>query len=457
MMSHLVPDRGSHSVTSRAGIRGVGSVAVRLSLVVGCAGAAAIWWSGTPVAVAAQPATLATSAGELTGLLAGVLICAQILLVARVPWFERAVGLDRLVGWHRTLGTSVLLLTLTHVALIVLGGQLADQKSVWAEFWSVTVPQPDVLTALIGTVALILVGASSARLARRRLSYEVWYWLHTSTYVAVFLTFGHQINAGAHLDGHGVLQLAWSALYLATAAAVVVCRVLVPLRAVLRHQVRVFAVVGETPNVTSIWLRGRYLDELNVRAGQFFLFRFLAPGHLGTAHPYSVSALPADNLMRVTVGALGDHSERLRRIRPGALVLMEGPFGTFTTDRAAAPAALLVAGGAGIGPIRALAHQLADEGRDVVVLHRAPSAAELPLHEELLHHDRIRFVPVLGHRRDLPSDPISPQALAALVPDLRRREVFLCGSPGLTDAVTLSLRTLGVPRRHIHHEELSLS
>lgn len=351
----------------------------------------------------------------------------------------------------------MLLLTLTHVVLIVLGGSLVDRQSVWSEFWSVTLPQPDVLTAVLGTGALFVVGISSARLARRWLSYEAWYWVHTTTYVAVFLTFGHQIHAGAHLAGRGWAQLAWTALYLATATAVIVYRMVLPLLAVLRHRVRVYAVVPETSSVTSVWLRGRHLDELAVQAGQFFLFRFLARGHLGTAHPYSVSQLPASGLMRITVGDLGDHSGRVRDIRPGTRVLLEGPFGTFTTRRAQGRKMLLVAGGAGIGPIRALADQLVAEGRDVVVLHRAPSVNELPLHRELVEHGAIRFVPVLGHRRDLPENPISPAALRSLVPDLRGREVFICGSPGLTAALTESLTALGVRRRHIHHEELSLS
>ena len=435
--------------------RRVSSVTVRGVLGLACVGAAGLWWTG--MAPVAGPASAVTALGELTGMLAGVLICAQILLVARVPWFEDAVGLDRLVAWHRTLGTSVLLLTLTHVALIVLGGSLADRQTVWSEFWSATLPQPDVLTAVLGTGALFLVGISSARLARRWLSYEVWYWVHTTTYAAVFLTFGHQIHAGAHFAGQGWAQLAWTALYLATATAVIVFRVFVPLLAVFRHRVQVYAVVPETSSVTSVWLRGRHLDELAVKAGQFFLFRFLARGHLGTAHPYSVSQLPENGLMRITVGDLGDHSGQVRDIRPGTRVLLEGPFGTFTTRRAQSRKMLLVAGGAGIGPIRALADQLVAEGRDVVVLHRAPSANDLPLHRELVEHGAIRFVPVLGHRRDLPGNPISPAALRSLVPDIRGREVFVCGSPGLTAAITESLTALGVRHRHIHHEELSLS
>lgn len=49
------------------------------------------------------PGGLATWAGRLTGLLAEVLALGMVLLAARVPWPEKAVGQDRLLRWHRWL------------------------------------------------------------------------------------------------------------------------------------------------------------------------------------------------------------------------------------------------------------------------------------------------------------------------------------------------------------------
>lgn len=434
-----------------------GSVLVRLLLVSSVLGVLLLWWVDTPPLRSLTPGPAMTAGGELTGMVAGVLICVQILLVARLPWLEHAIGLDRLVAWHRSLGASVLLLTVTHVLLIVVGGKVTDQVTLWSEFWSTTLPQPDVLTALIGTVVLVVAGVTGARMARRRLSYEVWYWLHTSTYVAVFLTFGHQINAGAHFVANPVNRVLWTVLYLATAAAVLTWRVLLPAAAVLRHRVRVEEVVVEATGVTSIWLRGHHLDELGTRAGQFFSFRFLARGHLATAHPYSVSALPYRNRMRITVGALGDHSSAMTDLKPGTHVFMQGPFGRFTANRAGGHKVLLLAGGVGIGPIRTLAHELHDQGRDVVVIHRGFAADQLPLSAELEGHSGIHFIPVVGRRSDLGYDPLSAQSLAWLVPDLEQREAFICGSPGLSETAIASLRSLGVPAHHIHHEELSMS
>ena len=43
-----------------------------------------------------------TSLGRLTGLIAADLLLIQVLLMARVPWIERAYGQDRLARWHRS-------------------------------------------------------------------------------------------------------------------------------------------------------------------------------------------------------------------------------------------------------------------------------------------------------------------------------------------------------------------
>jgi len=69
-----------------------------------------------------------------------------------------------------------------------------------------------VVLALVGTVALLLVGLASLRRLRRRISYERWHFLHLLTYLAVALAFAHQL-AGSDLAGRRFVQIAWSLLY----------------------------------------------------------------------------------------------------------------------------------------------------------------------------------------------------------------------------------------------------
>jgi predicted ferric reductase len=392
---------------------------VHVVLLCGATAVLAFWWSGTSAAASATPGGALTSMGELAGLFAAYLVCAQLLLIGRVPWFERAVGMDRLVGWHRLLGTAVLLLVLTHVTLMIVGGALLDQQALWPEVLSLIATQPKLLSAVVGAGIFLVVGLSSARLARRVLSYEVWFALHLSMYVGIYLTFGHQIAAGTHFVDAPVARAVWIGLYGATASALVTWRVLVPLVAHSRMMLRVDQVVPEGAGMVSVWLRGSGLERLAARGGQFVLVRFLTPGHLWTAHPYSLSIVPTSNRLRVTVAALGDHSTNAARLRPGTRVLIEGPFGRFTVEQAWSSRTLLVAGGAGIGPIRALAEDLVrqGDGSDVVV-HRAYTADGLALGREFSDSATLRYVALPGRRAELGHDPLDPQNLARLVPDI---------------------------------------
>jgi predicted ferric reductase len=430
---------------------------VRTAIVAACLAVTWFWWAGTPASAGATPGTALVAAAELTGLIASVLVCAQLLLVGRVPWFERSVGLDRLVSWHRSLGTTVILLVVAHVLGMVVGQQLVAGQTPWAALGTLLATTDDLWLALVGTIAFLVVGLTGARLLRRHLSYEWWYAVHLTVYAGIALTFLHQVSAGVHFAGVPLARAAWFLLYGATAWTLLWWRAVLPLARHVTLGVRVAAVVLEAPGTTSVWLRGTRLDRLTPRAGQFFLVRFLAPGHLLTAHPYSLSLVPTNDHLRFTVGALGDHSAAVAALRPGTPVLLEGPFGRMTADRARSRRVLLVAGGAGIGPVRALAEELVGAGRDVVVLHRAHSADRLALAGEFPATDRLRYLPIAGRRRELGYDPLSPAALAGLVPDVRSRDVFVCGPPGMVDAVVASVRALGVPRSAVHSEELSLA
>ncbi len=430
---------------------------VRSAIAAACVAVTLFWWAGTPVAAGQTPGTALIAVAELVGLLASVLVCAQLLLVARVPWFERSIGLDRLISWHRSLGTTVILLVVTHVSGMIVGQQLITGHTPWGVLRILLATMHDLWFALFGTIVFLTVGLTSARLLRRRLSYEWWYGIHFTIYGAIAATFLHQISSGVHFAGVPLARAAWIFLYGATAWTVIWWRVVLPLTRHFTLGVRVAAVVDEGPRATSVWLRGSGLDRLSPRAGQFFLVRFLAPGHILTSHPYSLSLVPTDEHLRFTVGALGDHSGAVASLKPGTRVLLEGPFGRMTADRARSRRVLLVAGGAGIGPVRALAEELVNTGHDVVVLHRAHSADGLALAGEFPKTPKLRYVPVTGRRRELGYDPLVPSSIARLVPDVRQRDVFVCGPSPMIDAVVASVRALGVPRAAIHTEELSLS
>lgn len=300
---------------------------------------------------------------------------------------------------------------------------------------------------------LLAVGITSARAVRRRTGHEFWYYVHLLTYAAVFLAFGHQLALGSDLQGHSVF---WYVLYLGVAALVLWFRVLAPVRLNLRHRLRVESVHQEARGVWSVVVAGRELDRLGARSGQFFRWRFLAPGLRWTSTPYSLSAPPRPDRMRITVKALGDHSTAVALLRPGTRVWAEGPYGSLTGDRRTAARSLLIAGGVGITPLRALFETLPGE---VTLLYRARAVEDLALGGELEALARWRGARVhyLLNGPDGQRPRVTAELLRAAVPDdLAGRDVYLCGPHGFAREVYEALRAAGVPDRRIHHESFEL-
>ena len=83
---------------------------------------AALWVAGGGVqAVLGGGAESANTLGRLTGLTSANLLLYQVLLMARVPLFERGIGRDAIARMHRITGFWSFWLMLAHVVLLVVG------------------------------------------------------------------------------------------------------------------------------------------------------------------------------------------------------------------------------------------------------------------------------------------------------------------------------------------------
>jgi ferredoxin-NADP reductase len=231
--------------------------------------------------------------------------------------------------------------------------------------------------------------------------------------------------------------------------------VIVPLRSAARHRFTVASVRPEAPGVVSVLVSGRDFGRLRAEPGQFFRWRFLSRELWRQSHPYSLSAMPQPDLMRITVKARGGHSGSLASLRPGTRIIAEGPYGAFTpmlTGRRV----LFIAGGVGITPVRAMFAALPRRmSGGITLLYRASHPRDVVFSRELNaiaadRHAALHYL--VGSRGQLGYDPLSARELQQLVPGLHRYEAYVCGPPGMTRAAISALEAAGIPRRRIHHE-----
>lgn len=376
-----------------------------------------------------------------------------ILLVARIPWVERGVGHDRLVTWHRKLGPWSLYLIGFHILLITVGYAGQFQVSIFSELIDILTTFDWMWAALAGFVFMITAGVTSYKKARAKLSYETWWMIHISTYAAIALSFMHQILNGPMFIGHPLNKAFWIALYSAMVFAIIYWRFVIPIYRSLRHGIRVEKVVIEGPGMVSVIMRGHQLHRLKAQGGQFFGWRFLAKGHALISHPYSLSAAPTAHYLRITVKDLGDHSRSLADLKPGTRVFMEGPYGAFTAGRASRKHVVLIGGGVGITPVRAIIEEFRN-GVQLDVIVRVSRSEDLILREELDYlaaqsEGSIRVHYLVGSRKIHPMDA---KSITALVPRFADSDIYICGPAPLVDAVRDAAHEVGVPKNRFHDE-----
>lgn len=405
--------------------------------------------------------------GIATGLVGTDFVLVMLLLAARVPWIDRTIGYDRAIAVHAALGKPAFLLIVAHGGLLLLSWAASSGAGVLTELGTM-LGVDDLLLAVLGLLAMTAVVGTSLVAARRRLSHEVWQGIHLLSYVAIGLSIPHQFSQSSVLMQGTAQSAYWTVLLVLVGAALVLYRVIEPIAVTLRHRLRVDAVERIAPDAVAITLRGRHVTELAARGGQFFVWRFFAAGVWWRAHPFSLSAAPGTDTLRITVRIAGRGTEALSRVRVGTAVGIAGPYGLFTDRARTAPRLAVIAAGIGITPALAMLQSSALAPGEATVLLRARSAAEAFHTDELQQtaaRTGTRVYASIGARPSA-GEP-GPSWLSAV--DARRgvtmrsivehpatTDLYICGPDAWARAVTAEARAIGVPAHRIHSERFAL-
>jgi ferredoxin-NADP reductase len=314
--------------------------------------------------------------------------------------------------------------------------------------------EPYMGMASIGSLIIALVVVSSLKDIRNRFSYETWYFIHLSAYVGIIISYSHQITLGSLLSGDRLIRFLWGIVFAYILLLVVLSR-WIGVIASIRKPLQVLDIRRETETTVSVVIGGKNITEYAGEAGQFITLRMLKRGTWWKSNPYSLSAAPTTEGMRITVKDRGDASAATFKLRRGDRVAVEGPYGIATPDIFEGSRPLLIAGGVGVTPVRAMLECLPRNSKPLVLL-RARKVEDIPHYKEICRlteerHGEVRLV--LGRTAQLKArDPFAPAILNSLVPNLKNCVAFVCGPTALTFAARKGLKESGLDSSRIHLE-----
>lgn len=392
--------------------------------------------------------------GGSVGWAAFGLLVAQFALVTRVRSATAAFGSDALLLFHRLMSFAALAFLALHVWLLVPG------------LPSLLSPSPaSRYGAIAGAAAAVLVVTSVWR-RRLRWSYELWLATHRVLAIALVSTMAWHVHLA--LAPHPAARaIGWT--YAAAALAALGFQRFV--RPLWRSR-RPWEVVenrDEGASTRTLVLRAVGHPGLAFAPGQFVWLATGRRGLFAEEHPITIASSPerdGGRTLELAIKALGDWSGAVvPALRPGARVRIDGPFGAFTYEVAAAQRLVLVAGGVGVTPMRSMLLAMRDRGdrRPVVLLFaahdrsRAMFVAEL---EGLQAELDLRMVLVLeapGPDERCERGLVTADVLRRHLPaDLRFTHFFVCGPPPMVAALERITAQLGVPTRHVHTERFDM-
>ena len=211
-------------------------------------------------------------------------------------------------------------------------------------------------------------------------------------------------------------------------------------------------------DVLAVHLRLPAVEHFAFRAGQYLDF-ILSEGR---RRSFSIASAPADGAMLEVhvrkASRSGFTGQLFETMRAGTLLRIEGPLGQFWFRNESKRPALMVGGGTGYAPLRAMLRQLlaTNDPRPILLYWGGRAPGDLYEHDWLEHVAATRpgfeYRPVLsavdgdvpewGGRRGVVHEAV----LADLAGELGRYDVYASGPPAMIEAIRASFLERGLPR-----------
>lgn len=206
-------------------------------------------------------------------------------------------------------------------------------------------------------------------------------------------------------------------------------------------ELKIKEVIPRTYNVNSYRLE--VTEPVDYQAGQFLCVSLKSENEC--KRYLSISSSPTEKgyiefTKKITES---DFSKILLTLKPGDLVKVQYPFGKFTLDNPNEKVAFL-SGGIGITPIRSICKYVVDKGlgTDLVLVYANRSIADVVFKDDFalmqkqyarLKVSHVLCEPVPGFKCTV--GLINAKVIKNEVPDYAERKFYLCGPPGMVEAM----------------------
>jgi len=226
----------------------------------------------------------------------------------------------------------------------------------------------------------------------------------------------------------------------------------------LKYTIVRLDILGDILNVTLQPLR----SQLNYLPGQFIYARFKNNKLNNELHPFSLSSTPQENVLRLSIKALGDYTKKIQN----TLVINDkvdifGPFGNFGGTHLNEKNDLIwIAGGVGITPFLSMLHaeHINRTNKKILFYYSLNKPAEAAFDEEIC--SATKEIANISYIKWIADDSgfLTMDIIMAKWKEIGGTpypKILLCGPPPMMKSLKLQAIKLGIPSENIIFEDFS--
>lgn len=396
-----------------------------------------------------------TSLGRLSGIIAIVLFCFNLMLTTRLRFIESLFGgLNKMFIAHHIIGGSAICFALLHSLALILRMTSVSFKQAALLGLPFTTDWPTTF-GVIGLWGFIVLMVLTFYI---KLPYRVWLFTHKFLGLVFLFLSLHVVYISGDINSNRKLKY-YLLVIIVLGFVSYIYRTLLPRFFARRYeyQVNTVEVISKGLVRINILPKGGRLDY---KSGQFVFVSFRMPGFSHEWHPFTISSNSAAQGLSITVKDLGKYTGSLVKLSPGmkgADVWIEGAYGRFSFRNFWAKRQVWVAGGIGITPFLAMVPDVKPDYK-VDLYYSVKSEDELidlPIMKQWSQasNGSLRIIPFITAKDGF----LTADKIKQISGDLSNSEILLCGPPPMMHALRGQLNTLGVKKRRIHSEEFSMS
>ncbi|MDH4002488.1 MAG: ferredoxin reductase family protein [Xanthomonadales bacterium] len=388
----------------------------------------------------------------------------QFALTPRVDVVANLSGVDNTMRVHNRFGEYLGYLVLLHPFLIVLPRFIVAPSFAPGDVWDLFT-QSETSTGMYAWSLMLVWVLMAVFKDKTGLSYEAWRYTHGIGFIAVIiLATHHAVTVGRHGRYNAWFDGLWIVLCALAVGTVLYIWFLRPKRVAQQP----FRVVDCHKGSSDDWYLTLEKDgdfPFDFDAGQFAWINTSDSVYARNDHPFSI-ATSSDSLPKLSfvIRELGDYTKQLGKLKSGQLVWLDGPHGVFTLNARNATGVVLIAGGAGIGPIMGILRELDAVGdrRPVKLVYGNRNIEQMLFLDEfeaMRERLNLNVHLVLDHPPEIFDGHrgfIDREVLSTVMdqPEHVNWDYYICGPPPMVKAVENHLKALSVPKDRILYEQL---